>query len=316
MKLLSLGLAFLAILVGGTIGIDRYTQITETTQELTIENRVAVEIPNTKPLSVDNKIQVPEKDTIKVMLIEDRNSVVLRGAVTRRSVSKWMAEIAEKDALLDSDKPLYLVIDSPGGSVFDGLNFIDFLHALDREINTVNLYSASMAFHIAQNMDKRFIQRAGSMMSHRATLGGLGGQLDGEFETRYAMIMRKVNYLDAVAANRMEMDVNDYKELIKPELWVDGTNAIQQNVADETVLIKCGESMLSNEDISVRTMFGNVIVTVSRCPLIKGILNVRMIGVKPEHKEEVKSLVEQLFVDKDKFVKQVIVTGDFDKYFK
>lgn len=278
------------------------------------ENAVEVKVPEVKsqlPVSEPAKIA-----TVKNKLIlEAKNTLVLRGPVTGESVGKLIKEMGTMSRKLAKTDVIYLVLDTPGGSVFDGMELIDFMEAIPQEVKTVTLFAASMGFQIAENNPgERLISRNGTLMSHRAS-GGVDGQFDGELETRYKMVKRKIDYLDTVVSNRVGLDFNSYKEKIVKEWWIHGFDALDQKVADKMVLISCGDSLEGTDSIEFRTMFGPVTVVFDKCPLIREPVEVKFDQVRQDAKPYVKSIFDEMFADRIKFVKGYILTNKFYKIF-
>lgn len=271
-------------------------------------------VPPSNPLYEDSEIKLDGK--LKTLTLEARNTVVIRGPVTVDSVSKAMLELTKISRNVPKSTPIFLVLDTPGGSVMDGLDLIDFANALPQKVNTVTLFAASMGFQIAQNLDRRYITRSGILMSHRATLGGLGGQMKGELESRYKMLRRSIDYLDFQAAKRMQMEVKAYEAMIVNEYWVHGFDAVSQKAADEEVLLSCGPSMSGTETLQFETIFGEISATVSKCPLVKGLIKVDASGLfNKRDKERATEILLMSFQNQREFVREYISTGKFAEIF-
>lgn len=183
-------------------------------------------------------------------------------------VSKKIFEIMDKNFKLPYGAPIYLVLDSPGGSVIDGNLLIDTIKALGRPVHTVTIFAASMGYQTVQNLGKRYILPSGVLMSHRGSLGGLSGQIPGELNTRLGFYMDMMNDLDLRAAKRIGTSLSKYQQLIWNELWVSGQKAVDGKHADEIALVRCDKSMSGSHSEVVATMFGEVELVYSDCPLV------------------------------------------------
>lgn len=278
-----------------------------------------IKIPELNDLPI---VLVPEasldfgKKKHNTIKLERRNTLVLNDVITWKSISKLQAKLIDMDNRLPKNVPIYLVLDTPGGSVDFGMQFIDTAKALDRKIKTITLFAASMGFHIVQNMDTRYVMTSSTLMSHRARIGGLGGQLDGELETRYNSIMRVIQYMDYIAATRMKLSVKDYKKLILNEYWVNGFDAVKDKAADKQVLVKCGKSLTGDYIKKVDTFLGPVKVRYSRCPLVRAPLEVMVKNVAIKKQVFIEELFKMKSERPEVFVKKYIINNKFKRYFK
>lgn len=263
--------------------------------------------------TIDKPIKVKTSDLS--ITLEAKNTLVFRGAVTSESVSNLQLKLLNMSHTLNESTPIYLVLDTPGGSVFAGLELIDHLRAIPQKVHTITLFAASMGFQIVQNMDKRYITNQGTLMSHRARLGGLQGQLYGEFETRYRMIKRKVDYMDAVASKRMGIKLEEYKDLVLNEYWIHGFDSLDDQAADKVVNLNCGKSLSGTESAKVNTMFGAFDVTFSKCPLIRAPISAEFSNIDSKNLSKIKKVYKKLYFDKEGYVDEYILTNEYVKIF-
>ena len=311
-----MAIALTAVVALGALSLlPNVLQTPDTTTEQrddSVKERTLPQIPDLL------KADAPLKKTSvkRTLTLEAGNTVVLRGVVDAGSVGKLMKQIGEMSRRLPKDGTIYLVLDTPGGSVMDGADLIDFLEGIPQKITTVTLFAASMGFQIVENNPgERLIIRNGILMSHRAALDGLGGQFDGELESRYRMYKRKIDFLELADANRMGISLDQYKAKVKDELWVHGFDAVDQKVADAQVLVTCGASMKGTDELTINTFFGPVEVVFDKCPLMKQPIAVRLAQVRLDARQYVWSVVYDLFYNKEKFTKDIIIGNKFDKIF-
>lgn len=197
------------------------------------------------------------------------NTVLLRGPVSEESVSKTMLELARLTALRGSESyPIYLVLDSPGGSVMDGEILINYLINVPN-IHSVTIFSASMAEHIAQSVTgKRYVTQSGTFMDHRAS-GVFKGQFgNGEVEARLEWIKSIIKIISERTAKRIGISLEDYNHKIINEWWNAGANAIDSGHADAIINLTCSQELIdSRVVVSTLTIIGLETTTFSGCPL-------------------------------------------------
>lgn len=217
----------------------------------------------------------------ETVTLSKHNTLVLNDEVNDETVAKISATALVMDEKLDEGEPIYLVLNTPGGSISAGLELIDNLKALGRPINTVTVFAASMGFQIAQGLNERLITSNGVLMSHRARggmSGEFGGQSPSQFEQRFAFWNNKIKQLDeiTVARTKGKQTLQSYQAAYENELWLTGKAAVDQGYADQVRSIKCDSSLTGTTTQSF-PFFGMIIdLVVSECPLITGPLDVKI----------------------------------------
>lgn len=316
MNKLLIGLALVAGLLLAPTGLKKVQQYTSRAlSEIRVNS--AYQQQALPPASSALESSTPKiLDVQETLILEEKNTVVFRGPVTDSSVANAMRNLQAVSRRVSKDTPILLVLDTPGGDIMSGQDLIDFAKALPQKVHTVTLFAASMGFQIAQALDTRYVARTGTLMSHRARLEGLGGQVKGELETRYKMIRRAVDFLDVTAAQRMGLDLKAYEEKIFNELWVYGYDAVGEKVADKQVLVRCGDSMNGSYDQVYETFIGSVVVTFSKCPLIRAPEAIKLGGVPEDKKLEVTNAVRMSISNQRQFVQDYILTNRFYSIFK
>ena len=205
------------------------------------------------------------------IILTERNSVSFNKAFTSEYVAKKQLEIFSKNVLLAKSNPIYLIMDTPGGSVTAGLSFIDSLKSLKRPIHTITLFAASMGYQVVQELGTRYITPSGTLMSHRGAVSGIGGQVPGELNSRLNYIQGLLEQMNVRAAGRVSVGVEAYKASIVNELWIFGQQAVDTKNADAVANVTCDTKLSSSKYTEqLNTIFGRVDVVFSKCPLISG----------------------------------------------
>lgn len=217
------------------------------------------------------------KSSSDVVTLTSRNHIAFVGPVNDMSVAKAQLELATISSNLSKSDVIYLVIDSPGGSIAAGNRFIDFANSLPQKIKPICLFCASMGYIMFQSFDERLVYASSELMSHRASLGGVQGQIPGEFITRVNNVMDILNRINSRVSARLGMSKEAYERLIYNELWLEGEAAVKMKHADKVVKITCERYLATKtEERTINTFFGPVTVKTSKCPLISGFLSVKM----------------------------------------
>jgi len=203
----------------------------------------------------------------RVLELNENNTINFNDEFSPMFVAKKQAE-AISLCFSNIGKEINIVLYTPGGSISAGQLFFDTLNALPCTFNTITIFSASMGYQTVQNLGKRYIIPSGILMSHRASVSGLAGELGGELDSIINLIKDNVREMETVASNRVGITLEKYQSEISDELWLTGSQAVQKNHADEMVLVRCTKSLSGYTTRTVNTFFGPLRVKFSKCPLI------------------------------------------------
>lgn len=210
----------------------------------------------------------------KSIMLTSKNHVVLSGPVNDKSVAEVQLELGKLAVINSAGSIIYLVLDTPGGSVMAGNQLADFAKSLPVKIKPICVFCASMGYHLFQSFDERLVQPSSVLMSHRVSLSGVEGQIPGELISRIQFYTEMSVEMDKAVAKRVNLSFEAYQKLIYDELWLTGSKAVATKHADRLANIYCSNDLLKGvKKETVNTMFGPVEVTMSKCPLITGILS-------------------------------------------
>ena len=231
-------------------------------------------------------VSAPNDNKPEIAVLTRDNLLVLGGEVNGESTSTIISKAKELDAKLAKGErfgkkaPLYLFLNSPGGSIQSGLELIEALKGIGRPVNTVTLFAASMAFQIAQNMNDRLILKNGILMSHRAAgemQGSFGGTRPSQMDSRYQLWLDRVRELDEQTVSRTQgkQTYDSYTKEYANEVWLTGTKSVQEGYADRIVLVKCDTTLSGVNTNHVNFMGMDIAYDLDRCPINTSPMNVR-----------------------------------------
>lgn len=205
------------------------------------------------------------------VILNSANTVTIRGEISASSVTVAQLQLAKLAVKRGAKNyPLYLVLDSPGGSIEAGFMFIEFTKMI-RNLHTISIFSASMASAIVESLPgRRLVTENGTLMFHQAYAGAEGTVEVGSLESRVYYIKRRVQALERANSNRMKMDIAKYKDLVSREMWLDADDSVKNNAADAKVDIICTpELVASTTQVGYASIFGQVVFQFSNCPLFR-----------------------------------------------
>jgi ATP-dependent Clp protease protease subunit len=176
-------------------------------------------------------------------------SVDLIGKVDTKEVREAVKQILELDDI--SSDPIFLRIDSPGGSVEAGFVLVDTILAVDSPVYAVIESKAySMAAIIAIFCDRRYMLPHATMMFHEASYGTLGE--DPSIRSKVEFNIRYLDRMHREIAQRIGMELHDYRQKIRDGWWMMADEALRAGVVDE-VVDKLTYSKLFVEKTEIKT---------------------------------------------------------------
>jgi ATP-dependent protease ClpP protease subunit len=206
----------------------------------------------------------------EVIKLGTTNTVVMRGEIDDKMAQNTALELLRLSTLRGlNNYPIYLVIDSGGGSIDAGEAFIEVVKTIPN-VHTVTIFAASMASAIVEALPgERLMLDSGVFMFHRAR-GGVQGQFEtGELEARLEFYKRFVRRMEARNAKRMGMSLKYYKSQVKDELWMTSGDSVGI-AADKVVSLQCSQSLIEKrEQMSVSVFIFKIELEFSGCPLLR-----------------------------------------------
>ena len=142
----------------------------------------------------------------------------------------------------DPKKDICLYINSPGGSVHDGLAIADTMNFISCDVSTMCMgMAASMgAFLLSAGTEgKRFMLPTATVMVHEVSAGtqGKAHDMEASFEhTKYlnSILMEKM-YGRLNPAYRENVSLDDFKQMAKLDTWLNAEQALEMGLVDKII---------------------------------------------------------------------------------
>jgi ATP-dependent protease ClpP protease subunit len=190
--------------------------------------------------------------TVSQVPIDFQRAVNLFDEVTTASVDKAIQDLSNLDD--KSNEPIYLIIASPGGSVFDGERLISAMESTTSPVYTVCVsLCASMAAVIHQYGKERLAFDRAVLMFHDGS-GSLEGKIKGMHQL-LALIEGKLERSNRYIAKRSKMTYEQFLDMHKYDLWIEAIDATRVHLNDKIVpyQISKGRSFPSAKELIAKS---------------------------------------------------------------
>lgn len=181
-------------------------------------------------------VSVKENNTEKyydVFSMLLKNRIIMIG----QEITSDLAQIVVSELLyLDSvsTDPIHMYINSPGGSVIDGLSIVDTMDVIKSPVYTYTTgLAASMGSVLFSKGEKghRYILPHASVMLHQASAGMKGNVQD--MKISYQQTEKMNEMVLTILAESCGKTLEELKDLTIRDLWLDANQSIEFGIADE-----------------------------------------------------------------------------------
>ena len=167
-------------------------------------------------------------------LLEDR-IIFLGEEVNEGSANTIVAQLLHL-ANEDPDKDIQLYINSPGGSVYDGLAIYDTMQYIKPDVQAIGIgLQASMgAFLLSSGAKgKRFVLPNARVMIHQPSSGTKGMVTDQEISLRESVRIKEL--LAKIIAKNTGQKLDKVKADMERDFWISANEAVKYGLADEVI---------------------------------------------------------------------------------
>jgi len=136
----------------------------------------------------------------------------------------------------DPDKDISLYINSPGGSVYDGLAIYDTMNFIKPDVATygIGLQASMGAFLLSSGTkDKRYLLPNSRVMIHQPSSGTQGKVTDQEISLRESIRIKKL--LNQIMAKNTGQKITKIEKDADRDYWMEAKEAVAYGVADKVL---------------------------------------------------------------------------------
>lgn len=136
----------------------------------------------------------------------------------------------------DPKKDIYLYINSPGGSVYDGMAIFDTINHIKNDVATVGIgLQASMgAFLLSSGTKgKRSILPHAKVMIHQPSSGTRGKVSDMEIDLKESLKTREL--LNEILAKNTGQKLSKIQKDVDRDFWMSAKEAVAYGIADKVI---------------------------------------------------------------------------------
>jgi ATP-dependent Clp protease protease subunit len=136
----------------------------------------------------------------------------------------------------DPKKDIFLYINSPGGSVYDGMAIYDTMQHIKCDVQTVGIgLQASMgAFLLSSGTKgKRFVLPHSKIMIHQPSSGTRGKVSDMEIDLKESLAVRKL--LNEILAKNTGQKLSQIEKDVDRDYWMTAEEAVKYGLVDKII---------------------------------------------------------------------------------
>jgi ATP-dependent Clp endopeptidase proteolytic subunit ClpP len=198
------------------------------------------EVDSDSESNTDELSAILSKKNSDKKIERDNNHIYFHSEVDRESIFELIMLIkeAEEESVLTSFKlnieevPIYLHINSFGGSIFAAFGAIDVIKACRVPVHTIIEGSTASAGTLISIVGKkRYVRPTAYMLIHQLSSGCWGKM--SEIEDEYKNLTELMEKIKELYKEHANIPKKELTELLKHDLWLNSEKCIKYGLADE-----------------------------------------------------------------------------------
>jgi ATP-dependent Clp protease, protease subunit len=136
----------------------------------------------------------------------------------------------------DTDRDIYMYINSPGGSVYDALAIYDTMKYVKSDIQTVGIgvqASAAAVLLSSGTKGKRYLLPNSTVMIHQPSSGTRGKVTDQEIDLRESLRVKRL--LEKIMSDNTGQTIARVNKDLERDNWMTAEMAVKYGIADKII---------------------------------------------------------------------------------
>lgn len=186
------------------------------------------------PTVIENEGRVERAYDIYSRLLKDR-IIFIGDDINSHTANLIVAQLLFLDNQ-DSKKDIFLYINSPGGSVYDGMAIYDTMNFVKADIQTVGIgMQASMGAVLLSSgaKGKRFLLPNSKVMIHQPSSGTQGKVTDMEIDLKESIRVKKL--LNDILVKNTGQKLSKIEQDVERDYWMTSEEAKKYGLVDDVI---------------------------------------------------------------------------------
>lgn len=184
-------------------------------------------------LPVEAKQRTSFVKRFKTVNLNYERSIILYGEIDENSVNPIINTLITLNKQSEIE-PIFLIINSPGGYISDGMRLINTIEAIKAPvIGIIDGGAYSMAAVIALYVNRLYMMEEADMMFHQASYSISGRR--NENVSLFHHIEKMLDKFDSSIAKKLKMSAREYKITSINELWLTADDVVERGLAIGTL---------------------------------------------------------------------------------
>ncbi|MBQ6780822.1 MAG: ATP-dependent Clp protease proteolytic subunit [Treponema sp.] len=183
----------------------------------------------------EKKPEMPQQDALAEKFLKTRQ-IILSGEVNQENAEKVIKQLLLLEA--DSDKPIYVYIDSPGGSIDDGFGIFDMIRFVNAPVYTIGtglIASMGALILLAVPKERRLGLPNSHYLIHQPLIGGAYRGVATDLEIQAEEIAKSkakiVEIISAETGKSKEQVVQDTDR----DFWLTADEAVEYGLISKVI---------------------------------------------------------------------------------